>query len=76
MEVRNIRNKYPLWYLLSPENRGRLATFQWEKFGVEIVIPPYPYSDIEVHTKRSSYVIPTGFMSETPNYPISVEGRR
>lgn len=74
--VLEVRRKYPLFYLLSPENRGKLATYQWEHFGVPLVIPEYPYAEIEVYTKRSSYVVPARFMTETPNYPISIQGRR
>jgi len=74
-KVLEVRKKFPLWYLLSPQARGKLAAYQWEHFGVQLVIPPFPYAEIEVYTKRGFWALDR-LMRETPNYPISVQGRK
>ena len=69
------RRLIPLWYLLSPESRGKLATYQYTHFGTQLVIPSFPFADIEVYTKRGFRAIDR-FMRETPNQPVSVQGRK
>lgn len=68
MNTGELRNTYPLWYLLSPEGRGNLATYQWQHFGVQLSIPSYPSRPIEVHTKLEELQEIDRIMRQKPHY--------
>lgn len=63
------RQTFPLWYLLSPEDRGKLAAYQWENFGVRIAIPEYPHDTIRQETKLEDVQEIDKLMREKPNAP-------
>lgn len=63
----NNKHTYPLWYLLSPENRGKLAAYQWEVHGVMIAIPDFPYAAVNVETRLVNTREVMRTMKQKPN---------
>ena len=64
-------NKFPLWHLLSPANRSKLANYQWEQYGVRIAIPNTP-TEVSIQTKIEDIEEIDKFMRQKPN---EVKGR-